>query len=164
REEDLERSGQVSAAGLARGQWNWVGPSNIGGRVRALAVHPTQTSTLLTGGVAGGIWRTDNGGASWRAIDHFMANLAVSCIFDYPPDPNIVFAGTGEGFTNQDAIQGAGIFVSNTGGENWTPLPSTATTNFDFVNRLAFSGDANALLAATRTGLFRILDLGGVWT
>ena len=75
-----------------------------------------------------------------------------------------VFAATGEGFFNQDAIRGAGIFVSSDEGETWAQLPSTANVNFDFVNRIAFSADGSILVAATRTGLFRSLDLGGSWT
>src|SRR6185369_13025789 len=75
-----------------------------------------------------------------------------------------VFAATGEGFFNQDAIRGAGIFVSANEGESWAQLPSTANSNFDFVNRIAFSADGSTLMAATRTGLFRSLDFGASWT
>ncbi len=170
RRADLEREQEAdpvrhpAAAGIARGQWTWVGPANIGGRVRALAVHPTQTSVLLAGSVSGGIWKSTSGGTSWRLIDDFMGNLSVSSIVFKPGDPNVVLAGTGEGFFNQDAIRGAGIFLSTNEGESWSQLPSTTTADFDFVNRLAFSEDGGTLLAATRTGLFRSVNLGGSWS
>src|SRR6187399_2815543 len=77
RESEREAELSPAAAGISRGQWNWIGPANIGGRVRAIAIHPTQTQTLLTGGVSGGIWKSDNGGSSWRLIDDFMGTLAV---------------------------------------------------------------------------------------
>jgi photosystem II stability/assembly factor-like uncharacterized protein len=93
-----------------------------------------------------------------------MGNLAVSSIMFYPADPSIVFAGTGEGFFNADSIRGAGVFMSTNVGESWSQLPSTATTDFDFVNRLAFSNDGSVLLAATRTGIFRSLNLGASWS
>jgi hypothetical protein len=152
------------AAGISRGAWTWIGPRNIGGRVRALVVLPTIPSTLITGGVAGGIWKSTDAGASWRVIDDFMANLAISTIVVRPGEPARLFAGTGEGFFNADSIRGAGVFVSSTEGESWLQLPSTANADFDFVNRLAFSADGGTLLAATRTGLFRSLDLGNSWT
>ena len=167
RERSSSSSGQpgtMAAGGIARGMWTWIGPLNIGGRVRAIAIHPTSTSTLITGGVAGGIWKSTDGGANWRLIDDFMGNLAVSTIVFRPGDPNRLFAGTGEGFFNADSIRGAGIFTSTDLGETWTQLSSTAGPDFDFVNRLAFSADGSTLLAATRTGLFRSTDLGASWS
>ena len=162
--ETAASGGAPAAAGISRSAWTWIGPSNIGGRVRAVVIPPNATSTIVTGGVAGGIWKSTNGGTTWRVIDDFLANLAVSCMVFRPSDPNRLFAGTGEGFFNSDSIRGAGIFTSLNQGETWTQLPSTANVNFDFVNRLAFSSDGSILLAATRAGLFRSLDLGGSWT
>ncbi len=153
-----------AVAGISRSSWRWIGPANVGGRVRALAVHPTATSTIIAGGVAGGMWKSTNGGTSWRVIDDFMANLAVSSVVFRPGDPDRLFAGTGEGFYNSDSIRGAGIFTSTDEGESWTQLPSTANVDFDFVNRVAFSDDGGTLLAATRTGVFRSTNLGGSWT
>jgi len=167
-DDELEREareGTIAAnAGITRGQWTWIGPANIGGRVRALVALPHAPSTLITGGVGGGIWKSSNGGANWRLIDDFMGNLAVSSIVYRPGEPNRLLAATGEGFFNADAIRGAGIFVSVDEGETWSQLPSTATSDFDFVNRVAFSTDGSVLLAATRTGLFRSTDLGNAWT
>ena len=157
-------SGSINdAAGISRSAWSWIGPSNIGGRVRAVVIHPSSPSTILTGGVAGGIWKSTNGGTTWRVIDDFLANLAVSTMVYRPSEPNRLYVGTGEGFFNADSIRGAGVFVSTDTGESWSQLGSTANVDFDFVNRLAFSADGNTLLAATRTGLFRSTDLGGSW-
>src|SRR5688572_9907546 len=40
--------------------WEWLGPGNIGGRVRTILVHPTIPGRMWIGSVAGGIWRTDD--------------------------------------------------------------------------------------------------------
>ena len=53
---------QTDDAGLWN--WEWLGPGNIGGRIRAILIHPTSTSTIWIGGVAGGIYKSTNGGAS----------------------------------------------------------------------------------------------------
>ena len=137
-----------------------MGPGDFGGRVRALVIHPEQPDTAVIGGVAGGFWKTTDGGKSWRPIDDFLPTLAISSLIVDPDNPQRLFAGTGEGFFNVDAQSGAGIFVSEDFGETWTQLAATKTANFKFVNRIARIAGSNVLLAATREGLFRSDDLG----
>jgi len=160
-----------SIAGITSASWTSIGPGNIGGRVRTLAVHPTVPTTIFAGGADGGIWRTTNGGTSWAPIDDFLPSLAITSIVFRPGDPLTMFAATGEGFYNADAVQGAGIYRSTNGGANWTQLPSTSSSpgpnsaaDFQYVNRLAMSADGTVLIAGTRTGLFRSADLGNSWT
>jgi photosystem II stability/assembly factor-like uncharacterized protein len=138
-------------------QWVAIGPGNIGGRTRAIVVHPTNPDTIWIASVGGGIWRSDDGGQDWSPVDDMMANLAVSCMVMDPINPNIIYAGTGEGFFNLDAIRGAGIFRT-TDGVTWSQIGSTANPSFFWVNRLAISCDGVVLLAATREGIFRSAD------
>ena len=67
-------SGQVQLSGLTTpaspsstlpGAWEGLGPGNIGGRTRALLIHPT-TPTMWAAGVAGGIWKSTDAGAHGR--------------------------------------------------------------------------------------------------
>lgn len=139
------------------GQWMAIGPGNIGGRTRSIVVHPTNPDTIWIASVGGGIWRTDDGGVSWIPVDDMMSNLAVSSMVIDPTNPNILYAGTGEGFFNLDAIRGAGIFRTRNG-VDWTQIGATANPDFFWVNRLAISSDGKVLLAATREGIFRSDD------
>lgn len=142
-----------------------LGPGNFGGRVRAIAIDPNDNETLLIGAVAGGMWKSDDRGSTWRVIDDFSTNMAVSSLEIDPDQPSRVFAGTGEGFFNSDAMSGAGIFVSEDFGETWSQLASTANLpDFFFVNRLARVQGTNILLAATRSGIYRSADLGASFT
>jgi len=154
----------VTTAGIAPGDWTAIGPGNIGGRVRAIAIHPTSTNIIFAGSVSGGIWKTTNGGTSWSVVDDFMGNIAITSIIFQPGDPSTMYAGTGEGFFNVDAVRGAGIFKSTDGGTTWAQLATTANTDFLFVNRLAVSADGAILLAGTRTGLWRSVNAGATWT
>ena len=153
-------------AGIESSGWTSLGPGNIGGRVRSLLIHPTTPNTMWVGSVGGGVWKTTNSGVSWFPLDDFMANLAVGCMVMDPADPNIIYAGTGEGFGNADAIDGAGIFKTTNGGATWTQLASTAKPEFSQVNRLAISpASSQLILAATGfNGIWLSADGGLSWT
>jgi len=149
----------LETAGLDPNHTGWtpLGPGNIGGRTRALVIRPDSPDMMWAGTAGGGVWKTEDGGQSWQPVDDLMANLAVACLVIDPTDPNVLYAGTGEGFSNLDAIRGAGIFRT-TDGERWSQLPATAGTGFLQVNRLAISADGTVLLAATPTGIWRSVD------
>jgi regulation of enolase protein 1 (concanavalin A-like superfamily) len=156
-------SGTVGGTASRAPGFRWLGPTTTAGRVRTIAIHPTNPNVLIVGSAGGGIWRSTDGGASWMVSDDFMPVLSVSSIVFDPRDSNVLYAGTGEGYFNQDAIGGAGIFKSTDGGASWAQLPATApaaTPNFDDTNRLAFSLDGAVLLAATNHGVFRSTDGG----
>lgn len=144
--------------------WTSLGPGNIGGRTRSIVIDPANPSTMWIASVGGGVWRTDNGGTNWDPVDDLMANLAVTCLKMDPTNPQIIYAGTGEGFSNVDALRGAGIFLTRDGA-TWRQLPSTVTPDFQIVNRLAISSDGAILLAATQKGIFRSSDSNRLnWT
>lgn len=147
------------AAGLEPGGGGWrsLGPGNIGGRTRSLVVHPEHPERLWAGSAGGGVWHSRNGGESWEPVDDFMANLAVSCLAIDPTDPRVIYAGTGEGFSNVDALRGEGVFRT-TDAVSWQLLPATAIPELRWINRLAVSADGRVLLAATPEGIWRSED------
>ena len=155
-------------AGLAPDNTGWqaLGPGNIGGRIRSILINPNNTQNVFIGSVGGGVWITNDGGQTWQPGDDLMANLAVCSLAMVPNNPNTLYAGTGEGYTNNDAIQGDGIFKT-TDGWVWQQLESTKATpaNQDFlwVNGLAINADG-VILAGTRTGVFRSTDGGANWS
>ena len=158
--------GLTASSQIARDGWRWLGPGNIGGRVRSLLVHPTNPDTMFTASVSGGIWRSDDAAGSWRPVDDFMGNLVVSSMVMDPRDPNIIYAGTGEIYHNYDALHGGGIFKSTDGGVTWAQLSATATDQAFFlgVGRLAMSADGRTLVAAAGGFFFRSVDGGATFT
>jgi photosystem II stability/assembly factor-like uncharacterized protein len=163
-------SADVTTATLD-GAWQPLGPGNIGGRSRALLIHRQSPNLMWTAGVAGGIWKSTDSGASWKPKGDLLVNIAVNSLIQDPADENILYAGTGEGFFNGDAVRGQGIFKSTDYGETWTQLASTNNGDFFFVQKLAATrkkdkGDKGKqrIYAATRTGLFRSSNGGATWT
>ena len=94
---------------------------------------------MYAAGVAGGVWKTINGGASWPPLGDFLANIAVSSLALSPKNPSVLYAGTGEGYFNGDAIRGAGIFKTTDGGATWTRLAATTGSDFYYVNKIVVS-------------------------
>lgn len=154
--------------------WSWLGPSNIGGRIRSIVISPSNANNMWVGSVGGGIWRSTDGANSWQPVNDFMANLAVSTMAINPANTNVMYAGTGESFAG-DGLQGAGIFNSTDGGLTWNQLASTnpgspavcatqANCPWLFVNRLAISPNGGTILAATNNNIQRSTDGGTTWT
>ena len=151
-------------AGITRDSWTWLGPGNIGGRIAALQV--SGGGNLLAASVGGGLWRSSNDGASWEPVDDFLAVLSTTTLATDPANPNVIYAGTGEGFGNAGAIRGAGVFKSIDGGKTWSQLASTTTDDWYSVNWLTVAG--STLLAATSKsgngGIWRSTDDGASWS
>ena len=150
----------------ALGTWQPLGPGNVGGRTRGLLVHPTTPSTMYAAGVAGGVWKTTNGGTSWTPLSDLIDNIAINALAMDPDDPNVLYAGTGEGFFNIDAVRGAGIFKTTNGGATWTALANTTTnSDFWFVNDIVVSPTSSSrIYAATWTGVWRSTNGGDTWS
>lgn len=162
----------TDGAGAWPGGWTYHGPTNVGGRVRGILIHPTNTQIMWTGGCSGGMWKTTDGGANWTQLDDFMSVLPIGCMALSPSNPDVLYVGTGEGFfetvegsSNTAAVRGAGIFKSIDGGLTWNQLPSTTSPNWYFVNRLAIDpNNASIILAATGSGIYRSTNGGTTWT
>ena len=147
--------------GLSLAAWQWLGPGNIGGRIRGIVIDPGDPGRMWAASVGGGVWHTQDGGASWAAVDDFLGILACACIAMDPADPLRIYAGTGEGFWNGDALPGNGIFATSDG-VTWAVLPATRIPEFSYVNRIAVAA-SGIMLAATNSGLFRSTDAGASW-
>jgi hypothetical protein len=155
--------GEIQAMALTA--WTPLGPGNIGGRTRALLIDPGDPAVMYAAGVAGGVWKSTDEGASWNALNDLLPNLAVCSMAFDPTDTSTVYAGTGEGFSNSSSVRGAGIFKTTDAGASWDHLASTINPDFFFVNDIAVSpNDHNRLYAATRTGVWTSGDGGASWT
>jgi photosystem II stability/assembly factor-like uncharacterized protein len=168
----LERSGDRRRASLLSAtSWEPIGPTNQGGRILAIAMHPTSTGTFLVGAAAGGVWRTSDGGGSWQpTFDRESAIAIGSLAYDYT-NPDIVYAGTGENFpssptllVNTPSYLGDGVFKSTDGGATWkqTGLGIAGAVSKVFVHRQNHN-IVYAAVAKQNGGFYRSTDAGATW-
>lgn len=156
---------QKSSDGTTALSWTEVGPGNIGGRIRSIAVSPSNSNIMYVGSVSGGVWKSTNAGSSWAPTNDFAANLAITSLAIDPTNTNIIYAGTGEGFFNLDAVRGAGVLKSTDGGATWTLQNSFTGGSFPYyINDLYLRPDSvNIVYAATNSGLYRTTNGGTSW-
>lgn len=154
---------------LTAANWTERGPSNVGGRTRAIMYDPNDGThkKVWAGGVGGGLWYTNDitvASPTWVNVDNFWANVAVTSITYDPSNLSIFYVGTGEGWYNVDAIKGAGIWQTTDGGTTWNQLSSTspandANGNFNYVNKIVVNSSGK-IFAATRSGVYS--NRGGI--
>jgi hypothetical protein len=83
----------------------------VSGRVSAIAVDPHDPNLVYVGGAQGGVYRSSDGGQTWKQLFVGAKNFAIGCITIDPVDSSIVLIGTGEGNLSADSYYGVGVYV-----------------------------------------------------
>jgi len=176
-------SGALMGLPGAGSSTSWVqrGPTNVGGRTRALAWDPNDGTgkKVWAGGVSGGLWYNNditNANSSWINVGDIWSNLAITKIIFDPNNIQNIYVSTGEGH-GVSATQGAGIWKSTNGGTSWTQLSST--TGMTYINDLVVRNESgtSVVYAAVdgdfyqglwsiyqNTGLYRSINAGTSWS
>jgi photosystem II stability/assembly factor-like uncharacterized protein len=151
-------------------EWRGIGPFR-GGRALAVAGVPGDPTTFYFGAVAGGVWKTTDGGETWIPISDGTPISSVGAIAVAATDRNIIYVGTGEAAPRGDITYGDGIYKSVDGGKTWSSLGLKDTRqigalivdphNADIVLVAALG---HAFGANSERGVFRTTDGGKSWT
>jgi photosystem II stability/assembly factor-like uncharacterized protein len=97
-----------------------VGPYR-GGRVLAVAGVVGQENTYYFGAVAGGVWKTTDGGINWHPLFDKVKNASpsIGAIAVAESDPNVIYVGTGEACIRGNIVGGNGVYKSIDAGKTW---------------------------------------------
>jgi hypothetical protein len=99
-------------------KWRQIGPFR-GGRVLAVAGVPGDPNTYYFGAVAGGIFKSTNGGLSWTPTFDHQDISSIGAIAVADSNPNVLYAGTGEACLRGNISYGDGVYKSTDAGKTW---------------------------------------------
>jgi photosystem II stability/assembly factor-like uncharacterized protein len=103
-----------------------IGPAVMSGRVTAIEGSNQRPNLVYVGTAGGGVWKTENGGVSFKPIfDKYCQSIGALAVDQAHPDT--IWVGTGESNMRNTVSIGNGVYRSKDGGENWTfmGLPNT---------------------------------------
>ncbi len=123
----LQRARRSGLLEASSGTWVPAGPTNVPGRVSALAVDPHDPDTIWLGAAEGGVFlqRGDaglGGDNPWTPVFDDQPALSIGSIATHPTDSDVVYVGTGEETGGGYSYDGEGVFVTTDHGQSWTAL------------------------------------------
>src|ERR1700746_615830 len=151
-------------------QWRGIGPYR-GGRVLAVAGIPGDASTFYFGAVAGGVWKTTDGGNTWQVLTDGTPISSVGAIAIAPSNHEVIYVGTGEAAPRGNMTHGDGVYKSTEGGKSWSHVGLRDTRQIGAL--VIDPGNPDIVLVAalghafgpnTARGVFRTTDGGKSWT
>jgi len=146
-----------------------VGP--VGNRVSAVLGEPGNANVYYIGAASGGVFKSEDGGHSWRPIFDDQPAQSIGALAIAPSDPNVVWAGTGEAFIRSNVSIGNGVYRSTDAGESWTHMGLEASGRVGRIVIHPTDPDVVFVAAAghmygpqeEERGLYRTEDGGETW-
>ena len=147
-----------------------IGPPR-GGRVVAVAGDPVEPAVFYFGAVAGGIWKTEDAGATWENVsDGYLKTSSVGALAVSDSDPNVIYAGMGESTIRADVSHGDGIWKSTDRGRSWVHVGLADTRHVSEIrihprdpDRVWVAALGHAFGPHPERGVYRSTDGGAGW-
>ena len=169
-----QRQRLADASPVAELPFRSVGPSIMSGRVADVEGKPGDPADFYVAYASGGLWRTQNAGASFTPLFDDMPQITIGDIAvdwrDPEGDGPTVWVGTGESNSSRSSYAGTGVYKSTDGGETWRHLGLDETHHVGRV--VVHPDDPNTAWVAAvghlyspnpERGVYRTDDGGKTW-
>jgi photosystem II stability/assembly factor-like uncharacterized protein len=117
-------SASVSGLGVRN-----IGSATMSGRISAIDGRQEKDGkvTLLIGSASGGVWKSEDGGTTFKPVFNEQPVQSIGAVAIDPNDDKVMWVGTGEGWVRNSVSIGNGVYKSTDGGETWSHvgLPGT---------------------------------------
>ena len=96
-----------------------IGPAVMSGRVTAIDCSLKDTRTIYVGTASGGVWKSVNGGISFKPVFN-KYTMSIGCLVIDQKNPDTVWVGTGECNVRNSVSVGTGLYRTVDGGKSWS--------------------------------------------
>lgn len=175
------RSNVITGKGIyksinAGASWKHIGLKNVG-QIGAVEIHPQDHNTVFVAAIGQafqpnkerGIYRTKDGGSTWKNVLHISDTTGVVDIEFMPTNPNIIYASAWRAerkpWTIISGGKENGIYRSINGGDSWEKIGKGLPTLVGKIDLAVSPDDSKVLYALIEapekvSGLYRSDDQG----
>lgn len=150
-------------------QYRMIGPTR-GGRSTAVSGVDSDPFTYYMGTTGGGVWKTGDGGTTWKNISDGFFNVgSIGAITVYQPNPAIIYVGAGSACIRGNVSPGDGIYKSVDAGKTWRHVLNIQAQ----IGRIVIHPDnpdiayaavlGNAFGPSADRGVYKTTDGGSTW-
>ena len=152
-------------------EWRSIGPANMGGRTADVEGVSGNANIVYVATASGGLWKTVNGGVTWKPIFERQGTFSIGDIALAPSNPDVVWVGTGESNVRNSVSFGDGVYKSTDGGKNWQHMGLQDTEHISAIvihpqnPDIVYVGAlGHAFAPNEERGVFMTTDGGKTWT
>ena len=147
-----------------------IGPTGMSGRVGAIDAVDADPDILYVGAATGGLWKSVDGGVTWKPLTDSLPAASIGAIAIYQPSPDLVWIGTGERNLRNSAGVGTGVYRSLDAGKTWTRMGLDSTGAIDAIlidptdpDVVYVGALGNSWKDSEERGVYKTTDGGKTW-
>lgn len=147
-----------------------IGPALTSGRIIDLAVDPRDAHVWFVATAGGGVWKTTNGGTTFKPVFDGEKSFSIGCVTIDPHDSLVVWVGSGENNSQRSVSMGDGVYKSVDGGKSWK---NVGLDKSEHIGKIVVDPrDSNVVYVAAQgplwapggdRGLYKTTDGGKTW-
>ncbi len=156
---------------FSRLEYRSIGPAIMGGRIADVEGVAGDANVVYVASASGGLWKTTNGGVTWKPIFERQGTISIGDIALAPSNTDVIWVGTGESNVRNSVSFGDGVYKSTDGGKTWqhmglkdTERISAIAINPQNPDVVYIGALGHAFGPNDERGVFMTTDGGKTWT